>query len=514
MALSTSLELPVGGNFPVIDGGGRSAHDFRIAFRKIQGDYDRVYEKQVTAVRVALADPERESPDLEKALEAHVRAYLIDGILKALRWIITPSTPAEITNVIPEAQVDPLTGARRYMDYFGYERTVQQPLLVVEAKRPSEFPVPPGGSTETASAIVSGWIKKPNDAPGEWKKWIPSLREYVISVFEHTAVFPVRTAITDGNWLVIFEYPEDAFGEDGTQDARYVHVFSDKSDVDTRYDLVFRLLDQRMVSRSATEIAPGGIAGLIAPERVVRLFHGLRLGYSTYQDVGARLIPTISVMPTILLRSDTGSWVRIARREEVYPVPYKYAELPAHLQEVRTGAQMLLVRVQQQLDRPLAPAPLEEHYADEIGFEGMPAVEEVLGEQNHFRIVTGQSTHYLLTEPTVPNCPHHDFGKSAELHCQTGTLPILNRSIENPRAYFTNTQLHHCCHDDVDAAKHVNLSEENGPRSGVRSGRLNDVFCEIAPFEEFLCCRTCCFQQICTATQILRLPCPPPPALE
>ena len=491
----------------MIDGGIRSANDFRVAFRRIRGDYERLYEPQITAVRIALADPQRKDPDLEAALEAHVRTFVIDGMLKALRWVITPSTPTEIANMIPEAQVDALTGVRRYMDYLGYERNVQQPLLVVEAKRPSDFPVPPGGSAESPSEIVSGWLEKPNEAPEDWKKWIPSLRDYVLSVFERTQIFPVRAAITDGDWLVIFEDPKDAFGSNGKQDARYIHVFKDSFEISARYDHVFRLLDQRIVSRSAAEIAPGAIAGAIAPNSVVRLFHGLRLGYSTYEDVGARLIPTISVMPTILLRSETGSWIRVARREDVYPLPYEYPELAAHLRKVHAGAQILLGRVHQQLGRELAPAPLEELYADEIAFEDMPAVEEVPGFANHFRIVTGESTHFLLAEPTVPNCPYHDFGKSTELNCQVGTLPILNRSVERPRTYFINTQLHHCCHEDVDEAKHVNLTEENASRSGIRSGRQNDVFCEIAPFEEYLCCRTCCFQRICTATQVLRLPC-------
>ncbi len=69
------------------------------------------------------------------------------------------------------------------------------------------------------------------------------------------------------------------------------------------------------------------IGGAIAPEKVVRLFHGLRLGYANYEDVGSRLIPTISVMPTILLRSETGSWIYVARRQDVHQLPYEYAEL-------------------------------------------------------------------------------------------------------------------------------------------------------------------------------------------
>lgn len=490
------------------NGTGRSANDFRIAYRRLKADYDRLYERKVAEVRAALADPTRKNPALEEALEAHVRTYLIDGTLSALRWVITPSTPSEIANMIPEAQIDPATGARRFMDYFGYEREVNQPLLVVEAKRPSLFPIPPGGSVETASAKVSEWLKRPNSAPGEWEEWIPSLQEYVVSVFQRTGVFPVRAAITDGDWLVIFENPSDAFGEAGTRDARFVHAFTDKDDVYDRYDLVFRLLDQRLVSRFTAEVAPGGIAGLIDPASVTRLLHGLRLRYATSETVGS-LIPTISVTPTILLKSNTGSWLRIARSDDVHIFPYDYTQLSTHLERVHAAAELLLNRVHEQLGRQLQPTALEEHYADEA-FEGMPAVEELQRQGDHFRIVTGRRTHYLLPEPTVPDCPHHDFGKSVDLHCQAGLLPIINRSIETPRAYFTNTQLHHCCHEDVDAAKHVIITDENEPRCGVRSGRKGDVFCEIAPFDEFLCCRTCCFQEVCTATQVLRLPCVQP----
>jgi hypothetical protein len=489
----------------------RSANDFRLAYRRLQADYDRIYQPKVTEARAVLADPKRKDPNLEEALEAHVRTYLIDGILKALRWVIVPSTPDEIANMIPEVQVDPATGVRRFMDYFGYEREVDQPLLIVEAKRPSEFPRQSGGSTEPSSAIVSGWLLRPDKAHGEWQKWIPSLRDYVVSVFMHTTAYPVRAVITDGNWLVIFENPQDAFGKEGSRDARFIHVFMDSNEVDEQYNLIFRLLDQRSVSRSVVEIAPGAIGGTIDPNQVVQVLHGLLLCYATTNTVGS-LIPTISLMPLIFLRSNTGSWVRIAHRGEGYLVPYDYRNLQAHLEEVNVAAEDLLARVNRALNRQIAPTSLEEHYADEKSFEDLLAVEHIPRQRDHFRIVTGKFTHFLLADPTVPNCPHHDFGKSATLHCQVGDLPIINRSIETPRAYFTNMQQHHCCHEDVDAAKHVILSEENEQWCGARSGRRGDVFCKIAPFEEFLCCRTCCFQQVCTASQVLTLPCVLPPA--
>ena len=65
-------------------------------------------------------------------------------------------------------------------------------------------------------------------------------------------------------------------------------------------------------------------------------------------------------------------------------------------------------------------------------------------------------------------------------------FPIISRRVKTPRAYFTNTQPHHCCHEDVDAAKHVIISDQNQDRCGVRSGTKGDVFCEIAPVDEFI----------------------------
>jgi hypothetical protein len=60
---------------------------------------------------------------------------------------------------------------------------------------------------------------------------------------------------------------------------------------------------------------------------------------------------------------------------------------------------------------------------------------------------------------------------------------------------------------DVAGAKHVIIGSENLQSCGPRSGRNKDVFCEIAPVDEFLCCRLCAFQQVCSASDILRLPC-------
>jgi hypothetical protein len=165
--------------------------------------------------------------------------------------------------------------------------------------------------------------------------------------------------------------------------------------------------------------------------------------------------------------------------------------------------------VQHSLGRALQPTSLVEHYAD-FAFDGMHGLEELPGLEGDFWIATGQATHFLLSAPEEIVCPFHDFGHAKEQQCQALEAPLVNPSIIGPRAFFTNGKPHHCCHADVLGTKHVLIEDENLERCGIRSGRKKDVFCEIAPVEEFLCCRLCAFQQVCSASDIFVLPCDAP----
>ena len=51
-------------------------------------------------------------------------------------------------------------------------------------------------------------------------------------------------------------------------------------------------------------------------------------------------------------------------------IPYKYEELPTHLQEGQAAAEHLLDQVHLQLGQQLQPSTLSEHYADDEAFEG------------------------------------------------------------------------------------------------------------------------------------------------
>lgn len=134
MARCPETKLSARGDLPLSYSTQLSATEFRRQFRGIRRDYNERYSTILAEARAAFLDPK----SYTDALEAHSRVYVIDRLLAALRWNIVPVADTELANVIPEAQIDPKSGTRRFLDYFGYERTVTRPLLVVEAKRLNE----------------------------------------------------------------------------------------------------------------------------------------------------------------------------------------------------------------------------------------------------------------------------------------------------------------------------------------------------------------------------------------
>jgi hypothetical protein len=229
MACSPEIELSARGDLPLSYSTQLSATEFRRQFRAIRGDYQTRYGKILEEARERFLDPKI----YNDALEAHIRVYFIDQLLAALRWNIVYEADEEVANLIPEVQIDPKSGRRRFLDYFGYERTIDQPLLVVEAKRLNEpIPIEIGGSTETLAETVAGWLREGATPPHPWDEWLEALRGYLRDIFHRLKVFPRRAVIVNGDWLVIFEDPADAFGVDGRRTASLVHVFANADQID------------------------------------------------------------------------------------------------------------------------------------------------------------------------------------------------------------------------------------------------------------------------------------------
>lgn len=131
---------------------------------------------------------------------------------------------------------------------------------------------------------------------------------------------------------------------------------------------------------------------------------------------------------------------------------------------------------------------MADHYADQDLFNELPTVSKLDRiKYEEFLIVTGKNTHYLLKEPTVLNCPYHDWDNSDAEGIAIGHSPIKRPRVKDPRTIFVSSEQHHCSHRDVQSAKSSQITSANRDRCGQRSGKDNSAFCEIWQFEEHLC---------------------------
>jgi hypothetical protein len=115
----------------------RHAAEFLHQIQRLRQDYERKYRPRVEEVRAQYSsNPTGNGPPvIDECLEAHIRAYLVNGFLSALNWRIMPDDC--LPNIVPESPVQSLErGTTRFLDYLGIDNDASRPLLLVESKRP------------------------------------------------------------------------------------------------------------------------------------------------------------------------------------------------------------------------------------------------------------------------------------------------------------------------------------------------------------------------------------------
>lgn len=176
-------------------------------------------------------------------------------------------------------------------------------------------------------------------------------------------------------------------------------------------------------------------------------------------------------------------------------VPHNYNDLARHFPEVEARAVALLQTVNGELNTTLTASSL----SDFPGFptsanSRAPAVASQTAtflkrspKPDEFLLVTGTNAHYCLPCPTVDPCAGHNWSDCLTLHENKLSAPVVSRSFE-PASFFTTLEPHYCAHRSVHDRR--------------------EQRCQVSPFEEFLCCRACIFQQTCwPAVDLDRLPC-------
>jgi hypothetical protein len=489
----------------------RNAGEFRDAFWKIREEFRKRHERRLQHIAAVYAREEAEAN--RRILEHGLRVYLLDGFLDTLNWNLFGGDFTGPT-LFPEVSVESLqTRTVRRMDYLGVQCDTERPLLNIEAKRPS--PLPRGvdwNGGAPSNAIKQDFVEKvsramvhvrsnrpqDSDIGSDWWDSLATLRDYARSVHARVGSAPRRSAMSDGNWLLIFTDPQRSFVEDDPDAALLQVFFLDY--LDTDFADVFNLLEYQRVLGDTGSLSPAQVPFHVKAEQIGHALHGVRI-LRTRKPSIFRAAPQILVQPLLFLRTLAGGWFTIEDRTE-FTLPADHATLPQHLEEVQSKAAALLDEVGQRLGMNLTVGTLEDHYANGTDFAALPGVRrERAGEEQQYLVVTGRASHYLQLYPTVENCPYHEWLPD------TGTLSKIHVSTITPPAHFPAGADHHCAHRDVSDIKAGQITDQNLASIGPRSPSSGGAFCEIWTFEQFLCCRTCVFQTVCSQSTVFHLPC-------
>jgi hypothetical protein len=507
----------------------RTPNDFLSTLREIYNNYARVFRRELSELEARYdAASEHAKLEIRSVREAHIRCYLVNGLLAALNWRQDLSPELGLPNLVPEVAVrSEEVERRRFLDYLGFEWSTQRPLVVVETKRPgSDLPsiTKPAGpgqwstlqpdvdptpqEVRRASARIIARGLSGDLLSGPWPEWLDTLRDYIRSVRANVGRVPQRVILTDGIWLVAFVDPFDAFVAQSSPNPDTILVYDRLENIDQTHacEIYSHLEYQQVAGRFS--LRPVELPFRIRAQDVDRAMHGLRVSYYKQRNV-YQVSPAISVAPVIFLHSRRGAWffVETFSAAYQYALPHKTAELNDHLDAVADAAGVLLDDINTHLSRSLSPVSLSVHYDDADLFRSLPGVVEC--GDDAYLLATGQNTHYIRRQPSVVGCPFHEWKQCPDAGSGSNGAPIAVRKTD-PRSFFISGELHHCAHSDVLAAKRSPVSDDGS--CGSRSGAPGQAFCEIWNFENYLCCRTCAFEDVCTKAQIFRLPCSLSPA--
>jgi len=225
----------------------RNADESKQQFRKICADYNHFFKLRISAIREEYEKTPtgKPPPFVDDSLEAHIRVYIVNALLAALNWRLNARPEVDLPNLVPEAPVkSEARGTTRFLDYFGLERQTNDPLLVVETKRPkSSLPRLATQSEDHLSSRIPQIVSRGlagDPVMGEWTEWLATLQDYVRSIHAKMQRTPRRVMLTNGDWLILFLEPEDAFCNNEPPNPDHILVFHNRSDIEKHYTDLFR----------------------------------------------------------------------------------------------------------------------------------------------------------------------------------------------------------------------------------------------------------------------------------
>jgi hypothetical protein len=445
-------------------------------------------------VELELAKPQRDPfTEIDPGRRPHehdTRRLFVDELLKHLGWRLGLGG-----NVLEEARLQADT--TKFMDYVGVTNEAGSPLLLVEAKAWEKPAIAArrGGQFRSEADLVVAAIRhirdgKPAEASPispEWDAYLRQVHGYVRTLKDGYHHALPRAVVVSGEWLVVFAEPVETFL--GAVRPDDIFIFT-RAEFKGRAEEVFGLLHRAMLTHDApVPLRPAQLRQFIDFDVVSGAYHGVHVHYErTGSSLFARR-PRILLYPALFLVRTDGVIFTVIDNDDYVELEYTRDEagvdtLLPHLELIRARSASLLAACAAELQGALAAREL----ADFPGFPnaGMDkALVRSLPEANEWLVATGSSEHYLYAEPRERACRFHSWAEcGADAALQSA---VSVRSIE-PRAFFTDTQRHHCAHQLVLDRRH---------------GR-----CLIQAVDSRTCCQACVFLDHCwTAAERAALPC-------
>jgi hypothetical protein len=397
----------------------------------------------------------------------------------------------------------------KFLDYLGFDTQTTTPLLIVEAKRPSAT-LPRAQATAqydqnarlrriVADGLGDGKIS------GPWPRWLDQLRTYCRAL-ESDGLRSV--CITNGDWLIIFADPRNAFLTNGPVDHDQIYIYENFSEVHRRSEEVFRLLEYYSLAGNLPEIVPGDLPSLFAGCRSASAMHAIQVDYNeTSHGYGRE--PVVYITPLLFLKPQAGGWLRVGRGGAgPFPLPHgrDSPKLGEHLDQVAQAAASLLTDVAHQLRLHPDVVDLKDHNPELEGLAYTAGCPTDSHTHHRFVVVTGRCTHFVKRRPSVPDCPLHWWAEGKRSGRQVGDAPVHESSVDQ-RALFSDGLDHHCADRDVFAVKHPHAPVRDDSNMLQSFGAPSGPICKVWDFERRLCCRTCVFEEVCEAVPAFNLPC-------
>jgi len=466
-----------------------NAVDFRNRFQIAIGEYEEKVLLRLRELQAAM-DPVHGGNPVDEELEAHIRTYVIDPLLSSLNW----TTDENLTIEALVRSED--TGNRRRLDYLGTESNTVRPLLVVEAKRPSA-PRPEANRNHDRSRpeILANALTRLKENPGKdldltksWDEWIRTLHDYIKSL---PGVLPVKVAMTNGEWLIVFEEPQNAFVGTDPVSPDAISYYSCRNEILKNAGKVFQSLNYDTMVPFGRALEVGELIGLVAAARVKEVMHAARV---TYEDTetGVGVVPTLHLVPELLLFLDDGGWVRVFLNA-AFKLPHNPAELPQHLDEFADAQGALLQAVSQALGHAFPLVPLVDRYNS--AWMGVHVAGAARLDRRTHLVVLGTSTHFVVSSNTHDGCAFHGAAGAQAINAALDV--IIAKPSSQHVTHFGDQSPNHCAHRTMRQIREKQIAEHNRETFQPRGALEDGPFCKLWGFEHYLCCQKCAFNAVC-----------------